>query len=236
VDVNPVDRNAVAEYCRQIERYLCQKNGGHLVRVVGPAFDEVRGWAERGIPLKIAFRGIDQCCERYVAKGPRRRPVRIEFCAADILELFDDWRRAVGVSAEAGAPAPARKPRLTAHIERVVARLIAVRGSEGAVSLPAGAIDEAVGVLDAVAEEARHARGEAREGLIARLTELDARILRLAADSLDAAASERLRKEADEELAPFGQRMPPEARAAAREAAFLRLVRESFRLPRISPD
>jgi hypothetical protein len=236
VEVNPVDRNAIAEYCREIERYLCQKNGGHLVRVVGPAFDEVRGWAERGIPLKIAFRGSDQCCERYVAKGPRRRPVRIEFCAADILELFDDWRRAVGVSPESEQPAPARKPRLAAHIERVVARLIAVRGSEGAVSLPAGAIDEAVGVLDAVAEQSRHAKGEAREGLIARLTELDARILRLAADSLDATTSERLRKEADEELAPFGQRMPPEARAAALEAAFLRLVRELFRLPRISLD
>jgi hypothetical protein len=58
----------------------------------------------------------------------------------------------------------------------------------------------------------------------------------LAAGSLDATTSERLRKEADEELAPFGQRMPAEARAAALEAAFLRLVRESFRLPRISLD
>ncbi len=234
--MNPVDRNAVAEYCREIERYLCQKNGGHLVRVVGPAFDQVRDWAERGIPLKIAFRGIDQCCERYVAKGPRRRPVRIEFCAADILELFDDWRRAVGVSSEPAAAAPARKPKLAAHIERVVARLIAVRGTEGAASLPVGAVDEAVRVLDAVAEQSHRARGEARDALVERLTELDARLLRMAVESLDAAAAAKLRKEAEEELAAFGQRMPPEARAAGIEAAFLRLVRESFRLPRISLD
>jgi hypothetical protein len=236
VEVNPVDRNAVAEYCRAIERYLCQKNGGHLVRVVGPAFEQVRGWAERGIPLKIAFRGIDQCCERYVAKGPRRRPVRIEFCAADILELFDDWRRAIGVSSEPATPAPARKPKLAAHIERVVARLIAVRGTEGATSLPAGAVDDAVRVLDAVAERSHGARGEARDALVERLTELDARLLRMAVEALDAETAAKLRKEAEEELAPFGQRMPPEARAAALESAFLRLVREAYRLPRISLD
>ena len=67
------------EYARQVERYLCQKNRGHLVRVVGPAFEMVCGWATTGVPLKIALRGIDRCCERLEARGPRRRPVRIEF-------------------------------------------------------------------------------------------------------------------------------------------------------------
>ena len=85
--------------------YLCRKNEGHLIRIVGPAFEQVCGWAEQGVPLKVAFRGIDRYCERYYAKGPRRRPVRIEFCEADILELFDDWRRAVGVAAAADAAA-----------------------------------------------------------------------------------------------------------------------------------
>ena len=61
-------------------------------------FEQVSGWAAQGVPLAVAFRGIDRYCERYYAKGPRRRPVRVEFCEADILELFDDWRRAVGVT------------------------------------------------------------------------------------------------------------------------------------------
>ena len=46
---------------------------------------------------QIAQRGIDRYFERYYAKGPRRRPVRIEFCEADILDAFDQWRRAVGI-------------------------------------------------------------------------------------------------------------------------------------------
>src|SRR3989304_5771270 len=120
-----------AEYCREIEAYLCRKNEGHLVRIVGPAFEQVCGWAAKGVPLKIAFRGIDQYCERYYAKGPKRRPVRIEFCEADILDLFDGWRRAVGVSATAAAgepvEPPSRKPALALHVERAIARLTGAR-------------------------------------------------------------------------------------------------------------
>src|SRR5205823_11171751 len=90
---------ALEEYCRQIETYLCRRNDGHLIRVVGPSFDRVSGWSEQGIPLKVACRGIDRYFERYYRKGPRRRPVRIDFCEADVLEAFDDWRRALGIVA-----------------------------------------------------------------------------------------------------------------------------------------
>ena len=38
-------------YCREIETYLCRRNEGHLIRIVGPAFERVRGWAEIGVPL-----------------------------------------------------------------------------------------------------------------------------------------------------------------------------------------
>ena len=89
------------EYCRQLEAYLCRKNDGHLIRIVGPAFEQVCGWSTRGIPLKLAMRGIDRYFERYYAKGPRRRPVRVEFCEADVLDVFDEWRRSVGISSSA---------------------------------------------------------------------------------------------------------------------------------------
>src|SRR5215472_11916642 len=97
-----------AEFCREIEAYLCRKNDGHLIRIVGPVFGTVTGWAEQGIPLKIAFRGIDRYFERQERKSrrggalqPRRRPVPIQFCEADIRDAFDEWRRATGLSAAA---------------------------------------------------------------------------------------------------------------------------------------
>jgi hypothetical protein len=93
VGTEPVD------YCREIETYLCRKNDGHLIRIAGPSFDLVGGWAAQGVPLKVAFRGIDRYFERYYSKGPRRRPVRIDFCDADVLDTFDEWRRATGLTA-----------------------------------------------------------------------------------------------------------------------------------------
>ena len=93
----------IDEYCRAIETYLCQKNDGHLIRVVGPSFEVVSGWATQGVPLKIAYAGIDRYFERYYRKGPRRRPVKIDFCDADVLDVFDEWRRATGVPSIAPA-------------------------------------------------------------------------------------------------------------------------------------
>ena len=62
---------SASDYCREIEAYLCRKNEGHLIRIVGPAFEQVCGWANLGVPLKVAFRGIDQMrtllCERAAA-------------------------------------------------------------------------------------------------------------------------------------------------------------------------
>jgi hypothetical protein len=220
----------VSEYCRQIETYLCRKNEGHLIRIVGPAFEQVSGWAVRGVPLSVAYRGIDQYCERYYAKGPRRRPVRIEFCEADILDLFDAWRRAVGVAPAGAAPEVTRRPSLASHIDRVIARLTALRLAERSAGF-VREVDAAVTDLDAVRAETHHARGDRRTALVARLDEIDRRLMAAAAAEIPSGEAARLRGDAETELAPFAGRMPAEARTAASEAGFLRLVRETLGLP-----
>ena len=228
-----------SEYCREIEAYLCRKNEGHLIRVVGPAFELVRGWASQGVPIRIAFRGIDRYCDRYYAKGPKRRPVRIEFCEADVLDAFDDWRRAVGVSVATdggdaeGERAP-RKPGLASHIERVVSRLAGLRPSTTRVPVFDSRIDATLAELDNLHAEAKHARGEARTRVIERLAELDRELLDTVTHGLDAETRAALEREADAELAPFGARIAPDARARAGAAAFDRLVRESHGLPVIT--
>jgi hypothetical protein len=230
--------NDPAEYTRQVERYLCQRNHGHLVRIVGPAFELVSGWAAAGVPLKVAFQGIDRCCARLEARGPRRRPVRIEFCEADVLDAFDGWRRAIGVSAtpseEGIGAAPSRKPTLAAHIERVIARLANVRGTGASEAQLHRYLEEAIRELEEIAASAAKARGQARAAIVIRLSQLDDELMTAAIGQLDARRAEQLRAEAGEELSVFGSRMPPEARAKASEAAFARLVRESAGLPTIT--
>jgi hypothetical protein len=223
-----------AEYCRQIETYLCRKNEGHLIRIVGPAFEQVSGWAAQGVPLAVAYRGIDQYCERYYAKGPRRRPVRIEFCEGDVLTLFDDWRRAVGVRAaraEGDEPAPdVPRDSLPAHIDRAIA-LLTIRCAENPSPALAVRIDDTVRELDRLKGAARQARGESRAAIVARLSELDAHLVGTARDELDASTRADLRARAEAEIAPFAARMAGEARTGAIERAFLRLVRDHAGLP-----
>jgi hypothetical protein len=226
-----------ADYCREIEAYLCRKNEGHLIRIVGPSFELVCGWAERGVPLKVAFHGIDRYVERYYAKGSRRRPVRIDYCEADVLDVFDEWRRAVGVPASVliapgdqdGEDGRSRRSSLPAHLDRAIARLTALREGE----------DRGLGVmLDALVSElsevragAKGLRGAARAELLTRLSRLDARLLDAARTSLTADAMATLRREAEDELAPFRARMPRDAYEHALGACCDRLLRERARLP-----
>ncbi len=232
----------VESYCRQLEAYLCRKNDGHLIRIVGPAFEQVCGWAARGVPLKVAQRGVDRYFERYYAKGPRRRPVQIQFCEADIFDVFDEWRRAVGVPVredlghdpEPDGELSRRHGSLPAHLDRVIARLTMLRAGEDR-SLD-DVLDRLVRELDAARGGAKGLRGDARAAFIERLGVLDAELLDAARERCGAQMLRQIEVEADEELAPFRDRMASQVLERSRRAAADRLLRERRRLPVIAFD
>lgn len=232
----------VESYCRQLEAYLCRKNDGHLIRIVGPAFEQVCGWAARGVPLNVAQRGIDRYFERYYAKGARRRPVQIQFCEADVLDVFDEWRRAVGVpireadgdNSEPEGDLLRRHGSLPAHLDRVIARLTILRSGEDR-SLDE-VLDRLVRELDAARACARGLRGEARSAFLERLGALDAELMNSARASCSAELLQQIRAEADSELAPFRERMAPTVFERSRQAAADRLIRERRRVPVITYD
>ena len=234
---------SVDEYCREIETYLCRKNDGHLIRVVGPSFDLVSAWAAQGIPLKIAFSGIDRYFERYYRKGPRRRPVRIDFCEADVLDVFDEWRRALGLigqpTLDSRLPTTDSRPSTTrsslpAHLERAVLRLTQARAAGALGPAFDEVIDRVARELDAARAQARGVRGDARQALLTRLIALDAELIQHAGATLDEATRVSLARDADEELAGFRAAMAQDAFARARDAAIDRLIRERFGLPTLA--
>jgi len=245
VGTQPVD-----EYCRAIETYLCQKNDGHLIRVVGPSFEVVSGWATHGVPLKIAYAGMDRYFERYYRKGPRRRPVKIDFCDADVLDVFDEWRRATGVQSSAIGGARAfqasddgsaeslalrtHQLSLPAHLSRVVLRLTSARAGGSLGDAFDALIDRVAAELDAARAKAGGLRGDARQALLDRLSALDAELMQQARDALGDMARAALIRDAEAELAGFRAGMAAEAFARARDAAMDRLVRERVKLPTIT--
>jgi hypothetical protein len=236
-------------YCREIEAHLCRRNAGHLVRVAGPAFAMVAGWAAHGIPLKVALRGIDRTVERRDAKGPARRPLRVEFCEADVLDAFDEWRRAVGVgTAGGGVPGPPPTPgepageerrgkpgqSLRAHLDRVVLRLTD-RVASG--TLEPGlerTVERLIGELGEERAASRSLRGEARAAFIARLQAIDDEMLEAARAVTPTGVLELLTVEAEQELSGFRGRMPPGDYARAVVGATIRLLRDRLKLPDVA--
>jgi hypothetical protein len=243
--VSELEAVSAGEYTRRVESYLCRKNDGHLIRIVGPAFEKVCGWAEQGIPLKVTYRGIDRYFERYYARGPRRRPVRIEFCEADVLDVFDEWRRAVGGAAVGfGSGEAAREPdagslsrrgrSLTAHLERALTRL---SSSLAATHHPPGfreALEAVAAELESWRARARGLRGEARSEALARLAEMDRTLVTLAVASLSDEVVASLTREARAELAGYEARMNASTYAETLDGCVRRLAREHLALPTLA--
>ena len=246
------------EYCRAIEAYLCRENGGHLVRIVGPAFHAVAAWHAAGIPFAIVKQGIDRTLARDRAKpaGPVRRPVRVEFCEADVQEAFATWRRAVGVGMAAAddgmnspaadavpaaeaAPRAGRGPSLAAHVDRAMQRLTQAllelgRFAPEEASAARAAMEAALATLDRLQGDARGARGESRAALVAALATADGALTAALVAAVPPAAAADLMRTARAELAPFASRMAAPDLASAEAAALDRLVRERFRAPELT--
>lgn len=235
-----------ASYCRAVERYLCRRNGGHLVRIVGPAFEMVRGWADEGVPMSIVERAIDTCAERRESRREASRPLRIEFCDAEVRAGFQRWRRAVGAYLQVGevadvavvaggadpGPAPDERPALGAHLTRASARLVRAAARLERSEAFRARLDAVIAALADVQAASKGARGARRDACYAELKRIDADLLAAARDEADGSgAMAALRAAAAEELAPWRARMPAEAWAGAIAAASDRLLRDTLDLP-----
>jgi len=227
-----------AEYCRAVETYLCQKNRGHLIRLVGPAFELVRGWAEQGLPLKIVMRGIDERVTRHEAKSKnsRRHPLHIEFCENDVLRAFDDWRRTVGptIDVDHRGDNRARAKSLPKHLTTVMSRLTAcLMNPEPWLGLHV-VLTRVVRALDALREQAKTTRGSVRSDLLRSLQTLDGVMMRDIRVGADEATIRAAEAEVATELSAFRERMSQSAYEEATKLAVEQHLRVQLGLPRLS--
>ena len=241
----------VGAYCRAVESYLCRKNDGHLVRIVGPSFDLVCNWANNNIPLSVVERAIDSTYVRYYASGRTRRPVRIEYCEHDVLDLYGEWKRAVGLTdgTEADMVAPSgendevftdsRHPRrsIATHLNEVANRLSAWMSEQhsfsGSTELDRQVV-EIMSAIEAARVGAEKLRGKERLAVIERLQMFDGALLASARAAVDGNVLERLHLEAIELLEPFRSRMAVRVFEEAVHAETNRLLAGYYRLPLVS--
>ncbi len=163
--------------------------------------------------------------------------MKIDFCEGDVLDAFDEWRRAVGLPAAiedegAGIASPSTaRGSLPAHLERAVLRLTNARATGALGDAFDGVTDRVAHELEAARAAAHGVRGRARTELLARLRTLDRELLDGARARLDASQRAAFARQVADDLAPYRTRMAPDAFARAQEAALDRLVRERFALP-----
>lgn len=232
----------LGEYCRRVEEHLTRVNDGHLVRVVGPAFELVRAWALGGVPLSVVYRGIEQKAERHRA-GRSTRALRLEFCEADVRAVFEEWRRAVGIARDSAVPdseeSPAiserRKPSLSRHLDRAIDKLTRAAGRLDLPDAFRADISRIIDSLARVRDESRHARGDARRDVIERLREIEHAI---AAAGRVGGAGEVSAAEAEAgiELAPYRDRMDDDAWRRSFAASVDRILRDRLGLPYLDVD
>ena len=234
-----MEPTSVADYCRLVEAHLTRVNGGHLVRVVGPAFALVKGWQEQGVPLSVVVRAIDDKAERHQrGAGGRGRPLRIEFCADDVQALFEDWKRAAGMMAvaETSDESPTRRPSLAKHLERATEKLSRLLGRNDLPEPFLERVNHAIGLVAAARERGKGARGPARDEIVESLRPLDRVLADAARAALDAGDLVALDTQAASELSAYRDRLDPAAWQQALAATTDRLLRERFSLPVVDPD
>ena len=222
-------------YCRDVESYLCRRNGGHLIRIVGPAFALVCAWARKQIPLSIVCKAIDSVVERRESSGMTRRPVRIEYCEDDVSELFREWRRAVGVVSDGNLQNDdkniPRRLSLVDHLDRVILELTKWHSQSKQPVQTVDAVKKVIERLDGLRSSAKRATGEERSLLLDKLMEIDRSLFLAAWENLDPLTRKALQIEAEEALSAYRERMTAQVFERSVRSEVDRQFRERLSFP-----
>ena len=165
--------------------------------------------------------------------------MKIDFCDADVMDVFDEWRRATGLAAveargDDGERPAKRGPSLVDHLQRVLLRLTNARAT-GTLDERADALIDAVSrELDAARASRRGVRGEERQALVARLDDADRELMGLARSAIGPGVLAEVEREVVNELEAYRAQMPADALQRARDASLDQAVRDRLHLPTIA--
>ena len=156
--------------------------------------------------------------------------------------LYDDWRRAIGVAAApvrdadadaalSGHAASPKRKSVPKAIDRAIDRLGRLAGR---LELPGefrDAMSRTIEQLSLLRQELAHTRGAAREQVLERFVPLERDLLDQARAIVSAEVLRDLTTRAEQDLAPYRDRLSPEAWTRAVSVTLDRGVREHFELP-----
>ncbi len=242
-------------YFTEIEDTFIRRRGKHLL--LSPLdWALIESWKQKGVPLHIALRGIEQSFDSYEAK-PRRRSVKsLLYCEEEVEAQFAEWRerqqgaqvpangasahvdqQAAGAQAQdenAGLPFP--RAAISAHLAECRAQLTQahkLRQQTCNDELCEALARAAARLAELEADFARSPRPDAQQ-LEAALTDLEALLERALHAQLPADELAARRQQAEEQLRPYRNRMDRATYEQTRDNLLAKQLREHSGVPRLS--
>ncbi len=242
-------------YFTEIEDAFIRRRGKHLL--LSPLdWALIESWKQKGVPLHVALRGIEQSFDSYEAK-PRRRSVKsLLYCEEEVEAQYAEWRErqqgaheapangtsaakeqgAHGQQAEAGAALPFPRAAISAHLAECRAQLEAAHAARRLSTddeLREALMRAAVRLVELEADFAASVRPDA-EQLEAALTDLEALLDRAVRAHVPAEQLAARRAQADEQLRPYRARMERATYEQTRDNLLAKFLREDCGVPRLS--
>ncbi len=234
-------------YFTEIEETFIRRRGKHLL--LSPLdWALIESWQERGIPLRIVLRGIENVFDSVDKKTNRVQTIKsLTYCREEIETQYAEWLEAnVGKSTktkqvEPEKPSPKKekaiKPlqkstlfsdeTIADHLENVSALI------EKAKANTDGTLKKVLEKISAKISEQKNKKQDA-EKLEETLNRLENLIDQTLLEIADKKSLKRMKAEVEKELAKYKSKMEADVYRRTFELMLLKKLREKAEIPRIS--
>jgi hypothetical protein len=214
-------------YYTEIEETFVRRRGRNLL--LSPIdWVLIETWQERGIPLHVALRAIENVFDGYDKKPTTRTIKGLMYCREEIEAQYEEWLRSQagkGDETAADGDGALSKETATAHISELVQKLKALE------NIPlADDLERAVARL----EELKQNFGEDLEHVDKSLSDIEHFLDNALLTNSDKAHLSKLEREVLDQLKPYKSGMDEDAFKKTFDLMLLKRLREENNIPRLT--
>lgn len=213
-------------YFTEIEDTFIRRRGKHLL--LSPLdWALIESWRERGIPLHIVIRGIEQVFDNF-EKNPRPRTIKgLMFCREEVEAQFEEWSKAQTGKAtdDAAAENTLSQNDLAAHLGGLVSALQRISDT---------ALSEYVQRAADRIEELRANIPRSAELVDKSLSDIEEMLDNALIEHTDPSELRRIENVVNNHLRPYKKTMDEASLANTKRLMMLKFLRELHGIPRLS--
>jgi hypothetical protein len=213
-------------YYTEIEETFVRRRGKNLL--LSPIdWALIETWQERGIPLHVALRAIENVFDGYDKKPSTRTIKGLMYCREEIEAQYEEWLRSQAGKAEASGTDGDGLSResVSSHISDLIGKLNALENSP---------LADDLGRAVARLEELKQNAGEDFEHVDKSLLDIEHFLDSALLTNSDKAHLSKLEREVLEQVKPYKSGMDDETFKKTFELMLLKRLREENNIPRLT--